>query len=251
MKKLTILLCLLAGSAHGKGTLTDYIRISSDVLGYDLQYKVYLPEGYEHLDDLPVLFVTDGPMYIAEGKVPRVTDRLIGWEKIEPIIAVYVDARDPDDPSINRRNQQFACNPDYVEFYKTELIPAIEAAYPVAKDRTARSILGVSFGGMNAACFGLMAYDTFSGIGMHSPANHPVEGLLPAYEKIDRLPLKIFLSTGTEYDNTYANRKFRTILKEKGYPLKYIEVRKRHDWDNWEPLIDDVLLFFYGAPDEP
>jgi enterochelin esterase-like enzyme len=127
-----------------------------------------------------------------------------------------------------------------------ELIPAIEHAYPVRQGREARSILGVSFGGLNAACFGLLGYETFSGIGMHSPANHPVKNLLPAYEQAPKLPLRIFLSTGSPNDNAAANRKFRRLLKEKGYDMKFIQKNAGHNWDNWRPLIDDVLLFFYG-----
>jgi enterochelin esterase-like enzyme len=97
----------------------------------------------------------------------------------------------------------------------------------------------------------LLGADTFSDIGMHSPANHPVKELLPMYEKLPRLPLNIFLSTGTPDDNTSANRRFRRILDEKGYPMKYMEVREGHNWKNWKPLIDDVLLYFYGAEDAP
>jgi enterochelin esterase-like enzyme len=45
------------------------------------------------------------------------------------------------------------------------------------------------------------------------------------------------------------NRRFRNVLRDKGYPLKYIEVAKGHDWDNWKPLMDDVLRYFH-APTE-
>jgi enterochelin esterase-like enzyme len=27
--------------------------------------------------------------------------------------------------------------------------------------------------------------------------------------------------------------------------MEYIEVREGHNWNNWRPLIDDVLKFFY------
>jgi enterochelin esterase-like enzyme len=95
-----------------------------------------------------------------------------------------------------------------------------------------------------------MGYEAFSDIGMLSPANHPVKELLPAYEEAPLLPLNMFLSTGTPNDNTQANRAFRTVLEEKGYSLKYVETRQGHNWDNWRPLIDDVLLYFYGAVKE-
>ncbi len=37
-----------------------------------------------------------------------------------------------------------------------------------------------------------------------------------------------------------ATRKLRDVLKSKGYPMEYIEVREGHNWSNWKPLIDDV-----------
>ena len=245
MKSSLVLLLLLPCLAMADSTLTDNIRISSDSLEYDLQYRVYLPDGYESLQNLPTLYVTDGQGYIRQGRMPRVLDRLINAKRIEPVIAVFVDPRDPDDNDTNRRTRQFLCNPDYFRFFADELIPTIEQEYPAAGDRQTRTILGLSFGATNAACFGLMGHKVFSGIGMHSPANHGVPALLPGYEKAPTLPLKVFLSTGEPNDNTTSNRRFRTLLKEKGYELKYIEVREDHNWDNWKPLIDDVLLYFY------
>jgi len=247
MKRILAIVLLVSGTASADGTLTPDIRIASDALGYDLQYRVYLPAGYATLEDLAVLYVTDGPGYIQQGHMPGVLDRLIDARRIDPVITVFVDARDPDDPGINRRNQQFFCNADYLRFFSDELIPAIEHAYPAATKRTRRTILGVSFGGLNAACFGLMGHETFSGIAMNSPANHPVPELLSVYQKTPTLPLNFFLSTGEPNDNTRANRKFRTVLRDKGYSLKYKEVPQGHNWRNWRPLIDDVLLYFYKS----
>ena len=246
MRTTFTMLLLLSGTTFADGMLTPEMRITSDILGYDVQYRVYLPENYESSEALPVLYVTDGQGYIRHGKVPQVLDRLIATGRMEPVITVFVDPQDPDDPGTNRRNEQFFCNPEYLRFYTEEFIPAIELSYPVGTTREKRSILGVSFGGLNAACFGLLGYDTFSAIGMHSPANHPVPKLLSAYEEMPTLPLRIFLSTGEPDDNTRANRKFRNVLRGKGYDLKYVEVHKGHNWDNWRSLIDDVLLYFYA-----
>ena len=247
MTRIITLLLIVSGAAFADGTLTPDTRISSDVLGYDLQYRVYAPEGVESARDLPVLFITDGPGYIRNGKMPRVLDRLIESRKIDPVVAVFVDARDPDNLKRNRRNSQFLCNRDYLNFYIEELIPSIERSWPVGRTRDHRGTLGLSFGATNAACFGLMGYETFSDIGMHSPANHPVEGLLPSYQKMPLLPLRMFLSTGRPNDNTTANRRFHRVLEEKGYTVKYIETNEGHNWDNWRPLVDDVLLYFYAT----
>ena len=250
MKTLALLILFASGPASAAGTLTSETRISSKLLGYDLQYRVYIPENIEARSELPVLFVTDGPGYIRQGHMTEVLDKLIGNGEIEPVIAVFVDARDPDDLKTNRRTYQFLCNIDYLRFYEQELIPSIEQAWPVGRTRDHRGILGLSFGATNAACFGLLGYETFSDIGMHSPANHPVKHLLPAYEEMPLLPLKMFLSTGKPNDNTQQNRQFQSVLEKKGYTMKYLETWEGHNWRNWRPLIDDVLLYFYGAVDD-
>ena len=237
------------GTAGAEGSLSDDIRITSDLLGYDLQYRLYLPEGHESRNDHPVIFLTDGQNYLNRGRMTEILDDLINVGRIEPLVAVFVDPRDPDNLQSNRRNSQFLCNVDYLRFYVDELIPSVETSYPVATNREGRTIMGLSFGGTNAACFGLLGSETFSGIAMQSPANHPLPNLLPTYQETPTLPIRIFLSTGTPDDNTQANRRFRSMLQEKGYDMKYVEVRQGHNWNNWRPLIDDVLLFFYGTDD--
>jgi enterochelin esterase-like enzyme len=81
---------------------------------------------------------------------------------------------------------------------------------------------------------------------MQSPANHPIPLLLATYEEMPSLPLRVFLSTGVPDDNTEANREFHKVLERKGYAMEYREVYAGHNWDNWGPLIDDVLLYLYG-----
>jgi len=230
--------------------LSDAQLISSEALTYDLQYWVYTPEGYDELDDLPVLFLSDGAWYIDPGGMPAVLDSLVADGAMEPIIAVFLDARIPGYEHLSRRNAQFFCNQDYMAFYETELIPAIDAAYKTRAERTARTIAGLSFGGLNAACFGLYANDFMEGIAMQSPATHPVRYIHQAYADSARLPLRIFLSSGDHNDNEARTRAFREILRAKEYPMQYIEVPFAHTWENWGPLLDDMLLFFYGTSTE-
>ena len=162
-------LLFISMSALAEGTLTDNLRIRSKVLGYDLQYRVYLPQAGQDAGPYPALFMTDGQNYLGRGHMDQVLDRETGKGSIRPVIAVFVDPRDPDDPETNRRRQQFLCNSEYFQFYVEELIPAIEASYPVIRDRTGRTIMGVSFGGTNAACFGALGSETFSGLVMQKP----------------------------------------------------------------------------------
>ena len=230
------------------GELSDDIRISSDVLDYDLQYRVYVPEGMRRNSQLPTLYITDGQWYISRGELPALLDREIAAGNIEPVLVVFVDSRNPDNLQQNRRNQQFFCNQRYVDFFTEELLPAIDKEYATSAVRDDRVILGLSFGGRNSACFGLMAHDSFAGIAMQSPANSEmVDELRFQYMAQDKHPLKFFMSVGTVNDNTQAGRQLMETLKFQEYDLTYREVNEGHDWDNWGPLLDDVLHTFFST----
>jgi len=245
---LVIALALLstAPAQSLEGSLSENMLIESKALGYSLQYRVYLPEGAE-TKKLPVLFVTDGQWYIETGGLPQVMDELSEKKAIEPALVVFVDSRDPEKPKNNRRNQQFFCNGKYAEFFTGELIPSIDAQFPTTARREDRVILGLSFGGLNSACFGLLANESFGGIAMQSPATHPVPQLHVTWRDMPKVDLRIFLSTGTKRDNEASTRSLHRILKDKGYDMEYIEVDEGHDWRNWKPLLDDVALFFFGT----
>ncbi len=232
--------------------LSENKIIKSEVLGYDLQYRVFAPEGIESMSNVSVIYVTDGQWYIESGELPALMKRLISEGAIEPVVAVFVDNRDPHNLNDNRRNAQFFCNPNYISFFENELIPSIEKVYPVGKNRNSRTILGLSFGGLNSACFGIMASDTFKGIAMQSPAMRPVRTIHSQYQQSEDLDLKIFLTSGTDRDNEDATRRLRDVIKEKGYQMEYIEVPYGHNWQNWKPLLEDFLRYYYlvSNPDE-
>ncbi|MEL7427696.1 MAG: alpha/beta hydrolase-fold protein [Bacteroidota bacterium] len=222
-------------------------RISSNVLGYDLQYWVQLPADYQIGTAYPTLYITDGWWYKEDGGLPGVAKDLMAEDQIQDIILIYVDAYDPDNQKNNRRNSQFLCKPKYVQFYKEELVPAVDDEFRTDASRTSRGMLGVSFGGLNSMYFGIHAHDTFGKIGIQSPAPHPCPDIYTEYENRDRLPIEIYLSTGTVNDKAKATRRLKRILDEKGYEFAYDEVPHGHTWANWTPLLDDVLLHFYGS----
>jgi enterochelin esterase-like enzyme len=230
-----------------KGKLSDNLRIKSEALNYSLQYRVYTPPGMKAVDKLPTIYLADGQWYIGPGNMVDVLDKEISEGNIKPVIAIFVDNRDPDNLNNNRRNAQFFCNQDYVNFYKNELLPTIESNYPASDKRENRVIQGLSFGGYNAACFGLMAHQEFGGISMQSPANsNMLKKIAARYKAAETLPVKMFLSFGKKNDNQLEGRKFRNILLEKEYDLEYMEVNFGHEWRNWGPLLDDSLRHFFS-----
>ena len=249
----SLFMLVFSSPAYAAGTLGPDQRIESQFLGHSLHYRIYRPEAAEKRSGLPVLYITDGSWYIDEGKVIEHIAAFEAQAKSQPFIAVFLDSTDPDNPKINRRNEHFMCNAKFAQFFAKELIPAIEAQTGARPHRDARSIMGLSFGGTNAACFGLMLTDYLASFAMQSPANDKHLGILNTlYGDTDLMPVKIFFSVGTKNDNVKAARTFMKTLKKKGYDLTYVEVDQGHDWKNWGPLIPRILDFFYGGrADEP
>lgn len=244
------LFLLVANKANATTTsqLSENIRISSKVLDYSLQYRVYTPAGIKNTDKVPTIYFVDGQWYLGAGEMTEVLDKEIAAGNIEPVIAVFVDNRNPDNLDENRRNSQFFCNEDYVSFFKQELLPTIDNNYPTSSHRNDRVIQGLSFGGYNAACFGLMAHQVFGGISMQSPANSKMlDSIAKRYKQTEKLPVKMFLSFGNIGDNHVAGRRFRDVLVKKGYDLEYKEVKFGHEWKNWKPLLDDSLRRFFST----
>lgn len=221
------------------------IHSKPENLNYDVQYRVYTPANYDELSDLPVIYVTDGHEYSNEfmGSMLTVLDNLIFEEKIKPIIAVFIDPRNPFNVNENRRATEYTGNINFANFVADELVPAIDEQYRTLPDPSARAILGASYGGWNAAYFGLKRSDTFHLIAAHSPAFYG--DILPSYEASDPLPLKFFISTGVFYDTQYEARTMKEILEEKGNELLYVEVNEGHSWGNWRALIEEPLVYFF------
>lgn len=246
MNKISVLFLLL-WSASIQAQLSDNIEIVSKALGYSLQYRVFVPDNVEN-KHLPVAYFVDGQWYIAKLHTHQTFQKLIKQQKVKPAILVFLDSRNPKKLRQNRREQQFMCRPNFVKFFTDELLPTIEDKYQTSTKRADRIIAGLSFGGLNAACFGLMANKTFGGIAMQSPAHRKhLNVIMPVYQQTPLLPLKVFHSVGTKDDNTQANRKFHQILLQRFHDMQYIEVPFNHSWDNWRPLIDDLLLFFFAS----
>ena len=225
--------------------LSDWQRISSTALGYDLQYKVYLPENYAQLESLPVAYITDGAWFLEE----HINDTLthaITTGKIPSVIAVFLDARAPDKLSKNRRNQQFICNPQFVEFFDQELIPHIDKTYSTSPKREDRALFGMSFGGLFALYYGGQSQERIGNLSIMSAATHPCPEVFEPWEQEAPLPFNVFLSVGTEGDTDYASYRLQPTIEKKGYTYSFTELPYGHTRAVWRPLVDDALVQFFG-----
>jgi enterochelin esterase-like enzyme len=230
------------------GTFQDEQTIHSKFLNYDLNFRVYIPDNYNNLNNLPVIYVTDGHEYADDekGSMIIVLDNLIGQKKIKPVIAVFIDPREPGKPQNNRRESEFLLNDNYTNFITKELVPKIDADYKTNSSPDSRGILGTSYGGVLTTYMGITKSDVFHLIGINSPAYWQFQKLYDMYKNSPKLPLKIFMSCGTQSDGELLTRGMKKLFEEKGYPVQYKETNEGHSWGNWRGLIDEVLIYFFG-----
>jgi enterochelin esterase family protein len=230
-----------------KGTFSDNQQIQSNAsnLNYKVNYRVYLPYNYATVSNCPVIYITDGHEYSDDrlGAMLIVLDNLIFSGKIEPVIAIFIDPRDPSSGN-NRRMSEYRANLKFANFVSDELVPFIDNNYKTTTSASKRAILGTSLGGWNSAFFGFTRSDKFQLIGIHSPAFD--DAIIQNFQNSNKLPLKIYMSTGTIFDTKTKARQMRDILIAKEYPLSYKEVNEGHSWGNWRALIDEPLLYFFG-----
>ncbi len=230
-----------------KGTMSSTKSIASKNLSYKVQYRVYTPAGYDKFKELPVLYTTDGQEYSDEklGTAPIVLDNLIHLQRIEPIIAVFVEPLNPENTDENRRMDEMGMSEEYLSFFVDELIPKIESEYKVKATKENRVILGTSLGGLNAAYFAFSRPDIFDGAAIQAPAFWYREGIYDLIRNAKEYPSNIYMSVGTIGDNTLDARLMKKLFEDKKLDFSYLEVNEGHSWGAWSAQMDDILIQFF------
>ncbi len=231
-----------------QGKVSNDILFKSDALGYQITYKIYLPHGYENLSSLPCMYVTDGYEYLHPqlGNMATILDNLIDEKKIKPIVAVFIDHREPINRANNKRMTELAMNSTYLDFFVKELIPQIEKNYNVADAANQRAILGTSMGGLTATYFAFTRPDIFGMAGIQSPAFWTKPQIYQLCSNPSNPTMKISMTSGLINDTSKESRKMKDILAASSCEYHYREVNEGHSWGNWRNLIDDILVDFFA-----
>src|SRR5207248_9704270 len=153
----------------------------SAVVGDDRDFYVYTPPGYDARGKkrYPVLYLLhgfsdDASGWTAVGRANVILDNLIAQGKAKPMIVVMpLGYGTPEMVShgfgafsnTELRDRNFK---KFSQALLTEVMPRVETAYLVAKDRNSRAIAGLSMGGSESLLTGLNALDKFAWIGAFS-----------------------------------------------------------------------------------
>jgi enterochelin esterase family protein len=237
----------------------------SGIVGDDRDFYVYTPPAYSPKAKrlYPTLYLLhgfsdDASAWTAVGHAHVILDNLIAQGKAKPMIVVMpLGYGAPEivsqgfgahDASLRQRNFQ-----KFREALINEVIPLVEAAYRVSKDRKSRAVAGLSMGGAESLLTGLNTLDHFAWIGAFSSAELTKEfdAEFPTLNSKANSQLQLlWVACGTDDHLIDLNRKFRDWLKSKAIQHTDIETPGAHTWMVWRRNLASFasLLFQKNAP---
>lgn len=245
------------------GIVHDHRFTSKIALGLPANQEdvvVYTPPGYNPhaAKPYPVLYLLHGWSGVARGWVDDqqanlILDNLLAEGKIKPMVVVmplgYGDMSFVEngfdiwkDPAAVDHNTQL-----FMSLLTEEIMPMVESAYNIARDREGRAIAGLSMGGLESLDTGLHETDKFAWIGGFSSAVHNLDyehQLATLDPKSANLKL-LWIACGTGDSLIDANRKMIAFLKGKGMPVTQVETPGLHVSLVWrDNLIHFASLLF-------
>ena len=137
-------------------------------------------------------------------------------------------------------------------FLVEELKPFIDRTYRTKPEAESTGLGGSSLGGLATMALGLWFPQVFSRLAVMSPSvwwdDQAIVRIIEQME--DRVPVKIWLDTGTHEQGWERTRALRDALVEKGWKLyddlQYLEVDGAdHSEGAWAARVDPMLRFLF------
>jgi enterochelin esterase-like enzyme len=225
---------------HGK---VSYQYYTSATLGTTRTLLVYTPPGFKADGKIkyPVLYLIHGGSDTEEtwtkvGRADLIADNLIAQRKAKPMIIVM--------PYGNVRPKPM---PDFTQDVIKDIIPFVEANYPVIKESGGRAVAGFSVGGGQTLNIGLTNTDKFAFVCSYAPYTATDEfkknftDWSPDATAMNK-QLKLFtISVGTE-DFLYESVKQNiAMFHEKKIKLQTLIVPGGHTWMNCKLFLANSL----------
>ncbi len=256
----------VADVPHG---VVHHHEYTSPIVKRTGSYYVYTPPGFDPTakKKYPVLYLLHGYSdedwaWTSMAKANVILDNLIAQGKAQPMIVVmplgYGDMDMIKRGWIAWQDRDLVAR-NFILFgqalYK-EIMPRVNAEYPLLPGREDHAIAGLSMGGAETLLVGLNHTDDFAWIGAFSaggigstgfPALFP--GITPqTAPKINAGMRLLWISVGTEDGLLEPNRKFIAWLHEQGINTKAVETPGMHAWMVWrDNLANFAPLLFQPA----
>ena len=261
-----------------KHTLTGNIhqlpQFPSRILRNRRDILVYLPRGYARAprQHYPVIYLHDGQNLFdaatafggVEWGVDESAQRLIRSRLIEPLIIVaiantgknriheYAPTRGLIESTPARKRRSRGMLRHYGRFLIEELKPFVDRHFRTRPEAEFTGLGGSSLGGLATLALGLWYPQVFNRLAVMSPSVWWDDCvILRMVEELrEKLPLKIWLDTGTNEEGWQRARVLRDLLVEKGWrlddDLEYIEAEGAdHSEGAWGFRFEAVLRYLY------
>ena len=205
--------------------------------------SVYLPAGLSDggTPRHPLLVVHDGSDYLRYAGATTVLDNLIGHGDMPPVVVAFIHP--------GERLLEYADDPRHAAFITSELVPALEATFPLIDDPGARCLMGASFGAVASLStawraprqFGRLLFQSgsFAGAGegcrrRPEPLWQPVRRFVRAFlDEPIAVADRVFVSCGTYESLICENRGIVPVIEQTGTSVRFVESRDGHNWASW------------------
>ncbi|MCD1653618.1 esterase family protein [Treponema zuelzerae] len=255
----------------------ERIEFHSAILGKTMALYAYLPPGYSSEREWPVLYLFHGfgnneIEWFEYHKLGEVADRLIALGLMKPtiIIAPRMDNSwgiDSGKPAMNGPSPKRALfSGPYESYFLKEVMYLAETRYRASKERSERSLGGISMGGFAALHIGFRHPELFARVGGHSPALRGPQ--IPDYflyakprktAEVDPIALarkknlrgmSVFVDCGAD-DSLFAGcKELADVLSERKADVAFFSAPGAHNAAYWHPNLARYLRFYAGNQPE-
>lgn len=228
----------------------------SPSLGLNRRLTVYTPAGYEQSDKrYPVFYLLHGMggdenAWSELGRAAQILDNLIAEGKAEPMIVVMTNGNASQEAAPGETSNGLKAPTTQLpktmdgsfELSFPEVVKFIDSTYRTVASKEGRAIAGLSMGGFHSLHISKEYPDMFDYIGLFSAAIMPGQGVQsPVYSDLeaklktqfDKKPALYYIAIGNKDFLFDANKQYRAMLDQKGYPYEYFETGEGHIWKNW------------------
>ncbi len=285
MKKyyLFLLLLTITSTLFAQSKIMESLSMKSALLNTEVNYSIYLPDGYEYSERLyPVVYLLNGytgdeTSWIEAGAMQRIVDHEIEQGNIQKMVIVMPDG--DDRLYMNRTDGTYP----FEDMFMKELLPYIESQYRIRKGKQYTAISGLSMGGAGSLKLALKYDKHFGACAAFSSAifteesvttsdqegmNGYVKKAMPdmvgakgkkrlnkSYEEYDVLQLvktkdpellktvQIYFDCGDDDFLTLGNAQLHKELISKKIPHEYRVRDGAHTWPFWRESLPVGLKF--------
>ncbi|TAJ06594.1 esterase family protein [Marinilabiliaceae bacterium JC017] len=253
----------------------EKVNFYSSILGKEMPMLVYLPEGYNSLTPLPVLYFLHGrsgyESILFDIDIKTAADRMIEAGEIKPMIIVcprIENSRGVNSSLISKEvvdpYNRIINIGRYEDYFIEEIVSFADKAFNTIKNRKGRFIGGASAGGYAALHNAFRHQNLFSKVGGHMPAvelkleeeDKPYFRDMGVWEKYDpisiarsinnSLDMDVFLDAGDKDEGGFYEgcSILHEILKEKGVNSQNHLFPGHHSVEYIKSNIEKYLKFY-------